>query len=338
MKKSIALFFVYAAIVLACLVVMDICVGFLFRKVVNKLDEKVHDSQSALASYNVNTLVSDIVVIGSSTATCHFAPAILADSINMYLGTDWTAFNGGTRYQQPSYSYCMMKCLVDRTAPNIAIVDIQPQQLSGKANYTALKCLHPFYGMNDNVKEILDDNETFWERIWLKSSMFQFNSQFINLFSAFLRGSNADGFDPKNGTMSESEYAKLMKPDDEDDEREEEVLNQVLVREFDSMMRIANDNDVRLFIVMSPRLYKVDRNSLSYRKIVELCKKHDVPLLDFSDDEQLCRRELFYDGIHMNEEGALLLTRKTCECIRGCLWIEGTAEGTAGTDPAVLSI
>ena len=101
MKKNFLGFTVAVAIVIFGVAVIDVCVGATCRKVVHKLNEKNYAGQVALLNYNLNAVTADIVIIGSSTATCHYNPQIFSDSISKHLGSKYTAFNAGAYTQEP---------------------------------------------------------------------------------------------------------------------------------------------------------------------------------------------------------------------------------------------
>lgn len=233
---------VNSIIVLCGIIAIDFAVGYSGEKIIAKLTQQNHTGQAALLGYNLERATADIVVLGGSTASCHFVPQILSDSLSSFIGRKLTAFNAGAYYQQPSYSYCVLKSIIERRKPKIVIVDIQPQQLGGETVIEALKPLRPYYRINSNVKELLDENETWKNRLLLHSSMFCFNTEIVKLITSFRNSVGADGFDPKDGFVEEVCIEQ---------EKDNSDLNPVVTSEFERMLSLAKNNDIKLFVVIS---------------------------------------------------------------------------------------
>ena len=302
-------FFLKCLIVLSGIVAVDLAVGTLGEFVIKELNKKKYSGQAALFGYNLQGVNADVVILGSSTASCHYIPSILRDSINAYLRTNYSAFNAGAYYQQSSYPYCVLKGMIERNdTPRIVILDIQPQQLGETINEAALKPMRPYYGTNHNIKEVLNSSESFWNRIFLNSGMFRFNTEILKLVTSFRNPFGADGFDPKEGKMGDFIIIETLRDTNE--------LNTLFVSEFDSTLKMATDNDIEMYVIMSPRLSYVDKNSKSYKKIKEICGKYNVCLFDLSSDADFQKGEYFSDGLHLNPEGAKRLTIKTFELIK----------------------
>ena len=294
-------------IVIIGFLIVDFAVGFWGSIVIERLNQKNYSGQAALLGYNLQKATADVVVIGGSTASCHLIPTILSDSLSSFVGDSLSAFNAGAYYQQPSYSYCELKSILERKKPKYVFVEIQPQQLGGETVVEALKPLRPYYAINKNVREILDDNESWSNKVLLNLNMFRFNTEFFKLISSFRNPVGADGFDPKEGRVG----SFVIKP-----EKDNNDLNEVVTKEFEEMLNIANNNSIQLFVLMSPRLVYTDKESLSYKKIVELCSSYKVPLFDLTTDAEFVKGELFCDNLHLNPQGAELFTKRVCSMVK----------------------
>ena len=303
MKK----FIINVFVVFLSVLIVDVFIGYIGRFIIEKLNEESHSGQTALLSYSICNVDADIVVLGSSTANCHIMPKVLADSINAFSGHSYTAFNTGAYYQQPSYSYAVLKSMLERKAPKIAICDIQPEHLGGPANEEALKALRPFYRMNKNVKNVLDENEQPRNRFLLNFNMYQFNTEIIKFLRDFATPERNDGFYAKEGVYGGEWDMKKRK--------DTNLINQTISSEFEKMLKLANDNNVKLFICFSPRLVYTDREGESYKKIISLCEKYNVPVMDFTVDAEFQNNKYFHDKLHLNPVGAYLLTKKIIDII-----------------------
>ena len=310
MKKNFKGFVISTVIVLLGLFLIDIVIGFSGRAIISKLNEKRYLGQAALMNYNINKATADILIIGGSTATSHYRPDIIRDSINAYLKTNYTAFNAGAYEQRPPYYYSVLKSAVERYVPRIVIVDIQPNQLGEPPLERSLAPLRPYYDVNPNIKEVLDENESFKNKVLLNFNFYKFNREIIRLALSFKSPGVSDGFDP---------HHKIVKKFDLTPCADTNSVNPVLAKEFLKMIEIAKNNEIKLFVVMSPRLTYTDKNSNSYKEIIRLCDDNLIPVLDYTTNGDFLRGEYFNDYYHMNVDGATLFTKNVIGVIKNSL-------------------
>lgn len=293
-------------IILASLVIIDVIFGAVFNHIIRLASKQNYAGLTAIGNYNLNTACADIVIIGSSTASCHYDPQVFKDSLSQFVGEGASVINAGFHYQQIPYSYCLLKSIVERKVPKIAIVDIQPQHLGGDVNEEALKVLRPYYAFNQNVREVLDENESWPNTLLLRSNMFRLNTEFLKILLSFTKPAGFNGFEKKIGVVDS--FSINAKPDCH-------PINSVFLREFEEMISIARDKGIMLFICMSPRLTYTDKESESYKMINFVCEKYQVPFIDYSNDSLFMRSELFFDSVHMNTTGADLYSKIVCHDI-----------------------
>ena len=300
-------FIIKGLIVIVGIVIIDFFVGLIGEKLIVRLCQKNYNGVTALLGYNIQSATADIVVLGSSTATCHYIPRILSDSLSVCFGEHLTAFNAGAYYQQPSYSYCVLKSMIQRRKPRIVIVDIQPQQLGGAPLVEALKPLRPYYRANNNVREVLDENESTYDKLLLNVNMFRFNTEIIKIITSFGKSVGADGYDPRYGVVDRFEIIPKY---------DKNEINPIVDKEFRELVKIAQDNEILLFVSMSPRLVYTDKNSKSYQEIIGICDAAGVPVFDFTT-EDFFQNGKYFDGlVHLNNTGAEMLTFEVVKSIK----------------------
>lgn len=293
-------------IVIASLVIIDIAVGAVFNHVIQLASKKNYAGLTAIGNYNLNTASADVVIIGSSTASCHYDPQTFKDSLSQFVVGGASVINAGFHYQQIPYSYCVLKSIIERKTPKIAIVDIQPQNLGEDVSDEALKALRPYYSVNKYVKEVLDENESCTNKLLMRSNMFRLNSEFLKILLSFTKPTGFNGFEKKDGMIET--YSMDVKPD-------MRPINPVFAREFETMIALAKEKGISIFICMSPRLTYTDKESESYRMINTICDNYQIPFIDYSDDSVFIKPELFFDSVHMNTTGADLFSKKVCHDI-----------------------
>lgn len=299
MKKSSTKILICFITILLCLYCFDCILGYVMRYISQRNLEKEHCG----LNYCLNAATADIIILGSSSARANYIPQLIGDSINSRLGTKYSVYNTGNTYQDFPYFYCEMKSLMDRKIPKIVILDLQPWTLSGPTNMSALKFMRPYYNTNSHVKEVLDDNETFLHKVLMNFEMYKYNEEFFDLLSSYLYPTTKYpmGFWALDG--EEKDYEILP----ENDNRE---VNPLSKQEFEKTIQIAQNNNVKLFVSISPYLRYIDRNSPAYKEIVNMCKKYNIPFFDYSNDLELVKGELFHDTMHLNKKGATILTKK----------------------------
>lgn len=201
-KKYIIKILLSAFITISGLVCVDWLVGIGGTYLLHELGKKNYSGEAAMTNYNLNFVEPDVVVIGSSTAMCHYVPSILHDSILSYTGKDLFVHNAGVSFQRMPYNYCEIKSLVARKAPKMAIVDVFPDCLGGESLKAALRPLHPYTKVNPYVKEIMEADESERTRILLNSNLYCFNGEIVKLLASFRNPIGCDGYYPSNNELT----------------------------------------------------------------------------------------------------------------------------------------
>ena len=84
---------------------------------------------------------------------------------------------------------------------------------------------------------------------------------------------------------------------------------------FVKFLERAVSSGATVYVCVPPVLEKINKEYLN--TITSLTKNTGAKLIDFSNDESLLdRRELFNDRIHLNHEGAKILTDKFIKIIK----------------------
>ena len=308
MKDGYVKILVKIIVLLATLVVMDIVVGWTGEKYMKWLNKVPRDGDAALVNYDLNAAIPDIAIIGSSTATCHYDPDIIHDSIMSFLGEDLSVFNMGMSNQRLAYDYYGLRCLLDRTLPKFVIVDVWASYLGSGDPSFSFSAYRPYVNINDNVKEMLVRHGKYDNT--MKSNMYCFNTELVKLLISPLKQSNVNGF-----LKSKVEMNTIIKDYDKDTTS----LLPLSVEEFDAILDLAKTKKFQLFVVLSPTLCSADTSSLSYRFMKSKCEENNIPFLDYSNDEKYYRTHYFRDQTHLNYYGAQLFTQELMKDIKPLL-------------------
>ena len=305
MKNNLCKVFLSVVVLVSILVAMDFLLGWSARGYIKWLNRMPHDGDAALVSYNLNAAAPDVAIIGSSTAICHYNPDIIHDSLLSYLGEDLSVFNMGMSNQRMAYDYYGLKCLLERTDPEIVIVDVWASYLGEGDPSFSFGAYRPYASINPNVKELLVKHDKY--DFLMKSNMYCFNTELVKLIMSVFRTTNVNGF-----TRSSVEMSNVVK----DKEIDTTSLLPLSVEEFDSMLAMANEHKTMLFVVLSPTLCSADTTSQSYRYMRKRCREMNVPFLDYSNDEQYYTTHYFRDKTHLNTIGAELFIQNLMNDIK----------------------
>ena len=96
-------------------------------------------------AFVVEKVDAEVLIIGSSKASHHYVPAIIADSLQM------TVYNCGQDGCFFLYQNCIINMVLDRYKPQMIFWDLQSECFSRGDNmqeYQNLRYLSPYYGKN----------------------------------------------------------------------------------------------------------------------------------------------------------------------------------------------
>ncbi|MCQ2171296.1 MAG: hypothetical protein MJZ17_00865 [Bacteroidales bacterium] len=301
-KKGFVSFCVKAIILLALVVVVDRAVGFAFVKMKDYGLKSNPECMWLKTPYVVEKVDADVIVVGSSKATHHYIPAMIADSLGL------SVYNCGQDGCFYLYQNCIINMVLDRYKPKKIIWDIQPGCLNadgGEREYQNVRYLSPYYH-DDNVwaKQYID-SEDKWSSVKMQSRMFAYNSKLLNsLFPLVMGGSTTEsGYIP---LPSEGyDYPKLSA--DFEDNSEYESWPEKLEL-FASTIERCRKEGVQLVIIASPQYV---RPTKAYQSAVEDMQKVAVrygsEVYDYSD-LFLDDPTKFKDASHLNHKGAIAFT------------------------------
>lgn len=293
MKKGLLKVLSNIVVLLSILVIVDYLVGFLGDRYARWLNNRPRNSDAALVNYNLNAAVPDVAIIGSSTAICHYDPVIIHDSLLNITGEELEVFNMGMSKQKMAYNYYALKCLLERKAPKIVIEDVWASNLSASDFPKYYEEMRPYVNTNHNIYELLKSHDAYDFK--MKCNMYCFNTELVKLIMASTKPQGANGYKPSTFTMD-----RVDKLSDKDTSG----LESLSVKEFDDMIKLCKDYDVKLFVVLSPAIRSSDTTSVSYLYMKNKCEENGIPFLDYSNDKRFYQTRYFADPLHMNRYGA----------------------------------
>ena len=309
MKKDTARFWKTMLIAIAMLVAVDITVG----KVSDRLMDKLPDFSGDLAkdNYRLHRVETDVVILGSSRACYHFVSQQLADSIDAYMGKHYSLYNAGIAAKRANSNSLAAEMLISRYRPQLVIYDIFENALCDP-RVNDLEFSAPFYWKDTIVRRYLD-GLGLKERLFMKSSLYRYNSKlFRTVITIFSPESPNDGYEPLRGARMEiPEFDEETAGAKQSREMDEYTLNN-----FETVLRKYSSENIPLVIVCSP-YYRPKGNQ---KRLAAICEQYGIPFFDFSNVPYFNDHpELFYDTQHLNDDGAHVFTAMLFEQLKPLL-------------------
>lgn len=253
-------------------------------------------------NFFINTQVdTDILIFGSSRATHHYNPFIFQDSLKM------TCFNAGQDGNGAIYSYARYQLICQRYAPKLVIYDVLPMfdLTIGEDNHRYLGSLRPYYSMA-GIPEVFDMVDKT-EKIKMKSNLFRYNSQFLQIVNDYvhpIKSAGEKGYLPLNEKF---DTMKVVKNDDVSIDFD--TLKILCLNKF-----VKESPTTRIVFCVSPIWYGMNPQQL--QPIRDICEKEGLQFVDFSNDPKYVHNNnLFRDGLHLNSKGADMFSKELINVI-----------------------
>ena len=291
----------YLSVVLLGLISIDIIFSMAIERVL---------SAGNLYSLSETTdLSSDILVIGSSRAICHYNPQLLSEKLKCKVQV----------YGRPSenilFHYTIFKAILDKTnkSPQIVLLELAENDINARPekNITeGLEVLYPFYYCEPPVREVLEDLLDPKEHFLIRySGICRNNSEILPYLKAIISGKPSSvlvGFLPVTNVWKKPIEEKV----------EVGSGDSIKIKYLDKFIELCEQRDIQLAVVMSPSYRKLRGDK--WKKIIRTsAKQHDIPIIDHEQDRfYQNHQDWFYDPYHLNEKGANIYSAKIAEEIK----------------------
>jgi hypothetical protein len=246
----------------------------------------------------VNYKNEEVLFFGGSEISHSLVSNIIKDSLGV------SCFNLGSDACGIFYQYPLLSTILKKNSPKVIL--ISAMQLNERS-IDYITRMYPYYRNNHDVKSIVD--EFFLnENIKLLLNGYVYNSQIFRVFDT----ANSDNILKLNGycpllvkgklPLSKSKVVKLS-------EGENYPISNKTIFYFRKFINKAVSSGAKVYILIPPVLEKIDSNY--HNRLMNLTKFKDVSVLDYSRDSCFLKYpELYNDKIHLNQNGAKLLTEK----------------------------
>ena len=253
----------------------------------------------------------EILIMGSSRAAHHYVPQIIEDSLGM------SCYNAGSDGQCIYYHYTLLASMLERGAkPKIVIYEVLNLDInkSQGATFTidaALDRLAPHYGEYRAVNDLFEQKD--WkEKIKLCSKTYRYNSKLVQTIKCNYMPETEDrGYEELNGklnyALATNDKAKIAKSN-------ENKLEELKLKYITMFFELCIQHDIKLVMMYSPYYKESSDNAII--QIKDIAVANGVPFFDYCSNQKFQVPELFYDVMHLNDNGARLYTNEIVKYLK----------------------
>ncbi len=294
-SHSIISFLKWSFYVLSSILICDIAFGSILRDSYFRQTSGVHYR----IDYVINHTKSDIVILGSSRATHHYKPEVLAQRLNL------DCFNAGMDGGSILYDLALFKAMTQRYNPGVIIIDMIPHALSyEQSSYERLSVLNPYYKTHPEIRSIVNLRSPI-EEFKHFSKIYPFNSMVIQIVMGIIERDNIletslSGYVPLTGTIDKSVPDTIA--------IEGRSVDPLKIKALKEIISTCKLRQIDLYIISSPVFHIMERNYYD-STVADICSLNGITFVDMSNHSAfISSPEFFADGSHLNDIGADLFS------------------------------
>lgn len=306
-KRDIQNYFFFRVLIfLFLLIISDLIIGMLLKKMYNQ------QSSGWLyrSSYALDSTKADILIFGASRANHHYYSRLFAQELNL------SSYNTGRDGNAIFYHYAVLQSVLKRYHPKVAILDFSHAEfLKSADSYERISSLLPYYYSHVELQPIIQLKSNF-EHLKLLSSIYPYNSLLFQIIAGnskynTSRDNRADdlGYVPlhkmfKGVTVNNASYGNYD-------------LDQLKINYFKKFINDCASARIKLYIILSPCFLKFNVNDASVVIAKKLSIDNKIPFLDFSSEPVFLENPTIYaDESHLNDTGAKIFTKMVIDKIK----------------------
>ena len=266
----------------------------LYGKACEYLREQAQGGSTYDDKYVCDSTTQDILVFGSSRARHQYVPTIIQDSLDM------TCYNCGAIGMGIIFHYGRMRVISQRYIPKVILYDVLPvlDEMERDDNAIFINPLRPHYDINgiDSIFNKIDPTEKYK----MLSNTYKYHSNLFTYLSDYRNSSHTIlGYNPQQGVIQKGEKIE---------EKTDYKVDSLKLYYLERFIQEYNDKTKIIFLA-SPR-YQYENSGNAFDPLISLCKKYDIPFLNYYNDKRFIYDEQFYkDATHFNQLGAETYTR-----------------------------
>lgn len=288
-----------------------IAIVFVFDRIGGKILEHFYFRQENgfqyRTTYTIEETKADILIFGSSRSNHHYHPEVFENKLRL------SYYNAGRDGNYIFYHAAVLKGVLKRYTPKIIILDFVSGELEkDQLSYDRLSSLLPYYKSHPEMRPTIRLKSKN-ENLKLLSRIYPYNSSIFAIAAGnadFNKKRNSDikGYIPLNKKWTGSARIDSIAGSNE--------IDSLKIRTYESFITDCINNNVSLFVIISPYLIITSEPTQSIVTGKEIAKKYNIPFIDMSGDTLFLNSpELFADIHHLNDSGARVFSNLLIEKI-----------------------
>lgn len=284
-----------------CFLVLDFGVGKFFDWAIKQMPSE--GERVAKSEYVLNKVDADFLVIGSSRAEAHYDSNVIQEAYPEY-----SVFNCGVDGQLFYYINTAFNSIMDRYTPKVVVWDFQLKDLVDNTPEN-LSLLYPYYFQNENVKSTLDKQDPSL-KFTLWNNCYRYNGTASRIMRAIrMKEKNMKGFLPHV-----TDKTRDLVP--EHNNLSTEIVNNKLLELERTIIR-AKEKGIDVILCVSPYLERFKKQYKTIEVLESLAEYYNVKFIDMSQSDRFVENKgMWYDGGHLNTEGAKVFTEQIISTIK----------------------
>ena len=279
-----------------CFVIVDFFIGYVMSSLREKGIKKNPQAIALKEAYCIEGVKSDIVIIGSSSASHHYISKMLQDSLKMSV---YNCAQDGSFFLSQNILINMM---LERYSPKVILWEIGETALSnatnGNLDYQSIDAFYPYYD-NVYVRKIVQSKDKY-QTIRMLSHAYRYNSDLLtycNLCFANRNDKNLGYVPIKVGTVFPSKGNEDCVA----------KIDEAKVEMFTNTINKCRSCGTQVVLTSSPRFK--EKSSLevcdSYKYLCDMIHDFRIPYLNYYSCPPFDSDSTFFKDVnHMNEKGA----------------------------------
>lgn len=241
----------------------------------------------------------DLFIFGASRGSHHYSPGTISKH------TGLTVYNAADDGKSPTYQLGLLTLLLKQHKPRVIIYEVGDLIRSLDRGDVSL---FPYYYSDKDVRALLNKRDPF-SPIKFVFRTYAYNQRMFVGLKEILKPNKpkGDGYSPLYGQVGQGEEIQNREGLKEPDDFSKNRVSPFMIENFQRFVSVCESNQIMLIFTLSPILTGCWPSEEAVVRSVALEK--GIPFLDYSSDARFKgNRRLFKDGIHLNAEGAVLLS------------------------------
>lgn len=280
-------------LVLILLVVADRLLG----KIIEHYFFTEQQGDSAVTTHGVLHANEDILIFGSSRASHHYIPELISQK------TGLSCYNLGRDGMKLKYYEALLKAVLSYHIPKIVILDLDLTdfEIGNDEEQRLTTVFMPYINRSKKVHDLIYTESKKEFSLANISSLYRVNSLPISILQHHLEigQKQFNGYEPLIGSMPKIERVRYI-----ENKTYKESADKLAA--FENFVKETQAKKIKLYVLISPGMKILKYNGI--KTADSILSKYDLRTYNYSELFEPDAYDIFYDGTHLNENGAKAFT------------------------------